>query len=71
MTYLFNAPLFVGGELIHPSWLLCVYQRMFHSENKAVIKEGVMHLLGLQMPRDPAFAFAFSQVNYYLVVVGK
>ncbi|KAM9450224.1 putative methyltransferase TARBP1 isoform 1-T1 [Clarias gariepinus] len=50
-----------GGELIHPSWLLCVYQRMFHSENKAVIKEGVMHLLGLQMPRDPAFAFAFSQ----------
>ncbi|MCJ8749174.1 hypothetical protein PDJAM_G00173290 [Pangasius djambal] len=50
-----------GSELVHPSWLLCVYQRMFHSENKAVIKEGVTHLLGLQMLQQPAFAVAFSQ----------
>ncbi|KAI5088024.1 putative methyltransferase TARBP1 isoform X3, partial [Silurus meridionalis] len=50
-----------GGGLIHPSWLLCVYQRMFHSENKAVIKEGVTHLLGLQTLQHPSFAIAFSQ----------
>ncbi|MCI4394962.1 hypothetical protein PGIGA_G00174930 [Pangasianodon gigas] len=50
-----------GSGLVHPSWLLCVYQRMFHSENKAVIKEGVTHLLGLQMLQQPAFAIAFSQ----------
>ncbi|XP_017317065.1 probable methyltransferase TARBP1 isoform X2 [Ictalurus punctatus] len=50
-----------GSGLIHPSWLLCVYQRMFHSENKAVIKEGVTHLLGLQMLQHPFFALAFSQ----------
>ncbi|XP_058240445.1 probable methyltransferase TARBP1 isoform X1 [Hemibagrus wyckioides] len=49
-----------GGGLIHPSWLLCVYQRMFHSENKTVIKEGVTHLLGLKMHQHPAFALAFS-----------
>ncbi|XP_060772471.1 probable methyltransferase TARBP1 isoform X2 [Neoarius graeffei] len=50
-----------GSGLIHPSWLLCIYQRMFHSENKVVIKEGITHLLGLQMLQHPAFAFAFSQ----------
>uniref|UniRef100_A0A3Q3WMJ0 tRNA (guanosine(18)-2'-O)-methyltransferase TARBP1 n=1 Tax=Mola mola TaxID=94237 RepID=A0A3Q3WMJ0_MOLML len=26
--------------LFHPSWLLCVYQRMFHSENKSLMREG-------------------------------
>ncbi|XP_060720416.1 probable methyltransferase TARBP1 [Tachysurus vachellii] len=50
-----------GSGLIHPSWLLCVYQRMFHSENKTVIKEGVTHLLGLEMLQHPDFALAFSQ----------
>uniref|UniRef100_A0A3P8V522 tRNA (guanosine(18)-2'-O)-methyltransferase TARBP1 n=1 Tax=Cynoglossus semilaevis TaxID=244447 RepID=A0A3P8V522_CYNSE len=37
-----------GQGLIHPSWLLCVYQRMFHSENKSLMREGVCHLLELQ-----------------------
>ena len=43
-------------------WLLCVYQRMFHSENKAVMKEGVHHLLELELLKCPVFALAFSQV---------
>ncbi|XP_052007674.1 probable methyltransferase TARBP1 [Xyrauchen texanus] len=51
----------IQGELFSPSWLLCVYQRMFHSENKAVMKEGVNHLLELKVLRQPAFALAFSQ----------
>lgn len=36
---------------------------MFHSENKTVIKEGVTHLLGLEMLQHPDFALAFSQVS--------
>lgn len=48
--------------LFHPSWLLCVYQRMFHSENKSLMREGVCHLLDLQVLQQPQFALAFSQV---------
>ncbi|XP_036439227.1 probable methyltransferase TARBP1 [Colossoma macropomum] len=50
-----------GGRLVHPSWLLCVYQRMFHSENKAVMKEGVNHLLELRLFQQPGFTSASSQ----------
>ncbi|KAK6293826.1 hypothetical protein J4Q44_G00361520, partial [Coregonus suidteri] len=50
-----------GVSLFHPSWLLGVYHRMFHSENKSVMREGVCHLLVLQVVRRPAFALAFSQ----------
>ncbi|XP_071757510.2 tRNA (guanosine(18)-2'-O)-methyltransferase TARBP1 isoform X1 [Centroberyx gerrardi] len=50
-----------GSGLFHPSWLLCVYQRMFHSENKSLMREGVCHLLELQALQQPAFASAFSQ----------
>ncbi|KAJ8385489.1 hypothetical protein AAFF_G00185850 [Aldrovandia affinis] len=49
------------SALLHPSWLQCVYQRMFHSENKTVMREGVRHLLDMQVIRCPAFALAFSQ----------
>ncbi|KAJ8248276.1 hypothetical protein GJAV_G00240270 [Gymnothorax javanicus] len=49
------------SALIHPSWLQCVYQRMFHSENKTVMREGVRHLLDLQVIRSPTFALAFAQ----------
>ncbi|XP_078129306.1 tRNA (guanosine(18)-2'-O)-methyltransferase TARBP1 isoform X1 [Sander vitreus] len=45
----------------HPSWLLCVYQRMFHSENKSLMREGVCHLLELHVLQQPAFALAFSE----------
>ncbi|XP_056147860.1 probable methyltransferase TARBP1 [Lampris incognitus] len=48
-------------RLFHPSWLLCVYQRMFHSENKSLMREGVQHLLELQALQQPAFAVSFSQ----------
>ncbi|XP_072292360.1 probable methyltransferase TARBP1 isoform X2 [Eucyclogobius newberryi] len=50
-----------GNGLLHPSWLLCVYQRMFHSENKALMKEGVCHLLQLQALQQTEFTMAFSQ----------
>ncbi|XP_077469616.1 tRNA (guanosine(18)-2'-O)-methyltransferase TARBP1 [Stigmatopora argus] len=50
-----------GQDLFHPSWLLCVYQRMFHSENKTLMRAGVCHLLELQALQQSAFASAFSQ----------
>ncbi|XP_076599642.1 tRNA (guanosine(18)-2'-O)-methyltransferase TARBP1 isoform X1 [Chaetodon auriga] len=50
-----------GQGLFHPSWLLCVYQRMFHSENKSLMREGVCHLLELQVLQQSDFAVAFSQ----------
>nr|XP_046257205.1 probable methyltransferase TARBP1 isoform X2 [Scatophagus argus] len=50
-----------GQGLFHPSWLLCVYQRMFHSENKSLMREGVCHMLELQVLQQPDFALAFSQ----------
>ncbi|XP_069000980.1 probable methyltransferase TARBP1 [Embiotoca jacksoni] len=50
-----------GQGLFHPSWLLCVYQRMFHSENKSLMREGVCHLLELQGLQQSTFALAFSQ----------
>ncbi|KAJ8359784.1 hypothetical protein SKAU_G00163090 [Synaphobranchus kaupii] len=49
------------SALLHPSWLQCVYQRMFHSENKTVMREGVCHLLDMQVICSPAFALAFAQ----------
>ncbi|XP_057197829.1 probable methyltransferase TARBP1 isoform X2 [Triplophysa rosa] len=51
----------VEDGLFSPSWLLCIYQRMFYSENKAVMKEGVNHLLELKALHHPGFALAFSQ----------
>ncbi|XP_024153483.1 probable methyltransferase TARBP1 isoform X2 [Oryzias melastigma] len=50
-----------GWGLFHPSWLLCVYHRMFHSENKSLTKEGVCHLVELHVLQHPAFASSFSQ----------
>ncbi|KAM8809796.1 putative methyltransferase TARBP1 [Eudromia elegans] len=39
----------VSGEkdcwLFHPSWHMCIYKRMFESENKTLMKEGVLHFL--------------------------
>ncbi|KAM6916473.1 putative methyltransferase TARBP1 [Xenentodon cancila] len=50
-----------GSSLFHPSWLLCVYNRMFHSENKSLTREGLCHLLELQVLQHSAFALAVSQ----------
>ncbi|KAL1785122.1 putative methyltransferase TARBP1 [Sigmodon hispidus] len=36
-----------GCWLFHPSWHMCIYKRMFESENKVLTKEGVIHFLEL------------------------
>ncbi|XP_069786930.1 probable methyltransferase TARBP1 isoform X2 [Narcine bancroftii] len=37
------------NSLFHPSWVLCAYKRMFESENKTVMKEGLFHFLDLDV----------------------
>ncbi|NWI93242.1 TARB1 methyltransferase, partial [Pitta sordida] len=49
-----------GCWLFHPSWHMCIYKRMFESENKTLIKEGILHFLELyetkHLPNSPVFS---------------
>ncbi|XP_014379351.1 probable methyltransferase TARBP1 isoform X1 [Alligator sinensis] len=49
-----------GCWLFHPSWHMCIYKRMFESENKTITKEGVVHFLELHeakcIPDSPGFS---------------
>ncbi|CAH2251205.1 probable methyltransferase TARBP1 [Pelobates cultripes] len=38
--------------LLNPSWLMCIYKRMFESENKTLSKEGIIHLLDMFCERS-------------------
>lgn len=51
-----------GCWLFHPSWHLCIYKRMFESENKILTKEGVTHFLELYETRVLPFSAEFSEV---------
>ncbi|XP_066473038.1 probable methyltransferase TARBP1 isoform X2 [Tiliqua scincoides] len=46
--------------LFHPSWHMCIYKRMFESENKTLTREGVIHFLEVWqtkcLPTSPGFA---------------
>ncbi|XP_068920945.1 probable methyltransferase TARBP1 isoform X3 [Petaurus breviceps papuanus] len=46
--------------LLHPSWHMCIYKRMFESENKTLTKEGIIHFLELYetkgLPGAPGFS---------------
>ncbi|XP_031316745.2 probable methyltransferase TARBP1 isoform X2 [Camelus dromedarius] len=50
-----------GCWLFHPSWHLCIYKRMFESENKILTKEGVTHFLELCETRVLPFSPEFSE----------
>lgn len=52
----------VGQWLFHPSWHLCIYKRMFESENKILTKEGVIHFLELYETKVLPFSPEFSEV---------
>ncbi|EMP27266.1 Putative methyltransferase TARBP1 [Chelonia mydas] len=46
--------------LFHPSWHMCIYKRMFESENKTLTREGVAQFLELyetkRLPNSPGFS---------------
>ncbi|XP_053768390.1 probable methyltransferase TARBP1 isoform X2 [Desmodus rotundus] len=50
-----------GRWLLHPSWHLCIYKRMFESENKILTKEGVTHFLELYDTKGLPFSAEFSE----------
>uniref|UniRef100_A0A8C5V2L1 tRNA (guanosine(18)-2'-O)-methyltransferase TARBP1 n=1 Tax=Microcebus murinus TaxID=30608 RepID=A0A8C5V2L1_MICMU len=51
-----------GCWLFHPSWHMCIYKRMFESENKILTKEGVIHFLELYETKFLPFSLEFSEV---------
>ncbi|CAK7304472.1 Probable methyltransferase TARBP1 [Vulpes lagopus] len=50
-----------GCWLFHPSWHMCIYKRMFESENKILTKEGVIHFLELYETKILPFSPEFSE----------
>ncbi|XP_006868650.1 PREDICTED: probable methyltransferase TARBP1 [Chrysochloris asiatica] len=50
-----------GFWLVHPSWHMCIYKRMFDSENKILTKEGVIHFLELYETNLLPFSLQFSE----------
>ncbi|XP_051470179.1 probable methyltransferase TARBP1 isoform X2 [Apus apus] len=50
-----------GCWLLHPSWHMCIYKRMFESENKTLTKEGVLHFLELYETKHLPNSLGFSE----------
>ncbi|PKU48563.1 hypothetical protein llap_1099 [Limosa lapponica baueri] len=50
-----------GCWLFHPSWHMCIYKRMFESENKTLMKEGVLHFLELYETKHLPNSLVFSE----------
>ncbi|NWU88446.1 TARB1 methyltransferase, partial [Upupa epops] len=47
--------------LVHPSWHMCIYKRMFESENKTLTKEGILHFLELYETKHLPNSLEFSE----------
>ncbi|KAM6367232.1 putative methyltransferase TARBP1 isoform 4-T4 [Alca torda] len=50
-----------GCWLFHPSWHMCIYKRMFESENKTLMKEGILHFLELYETKHLPNSVGFSE----------
>ncbi|NWH72728.1 TARB1 methyltransferase, partial [Piaya cayana] len=50
-----------GTWLFHPSWHMCIYKRMFESENKILTKEGILHFLELYETKHLPNPLGFSE----------
>ncbi|XP_035415001.1 probable methyltransferase TARBP1 [Cygnus atratus] len=50
-----------GCWLFHPSWHMCIYKRMFESENKTLTKEGILHFLELYETKHLPNSRGFSE----------
>uniref|UniRef100_A0A8C4YJT7 tRNA (guanosine(18)-2'-O)-methyltransferase TARBP1 n=1 Tax=Gopherus evgoodei TaxID=1825980 RepID=A0A8C4YJT7_9SAUR len=59
-----------GCWLFHPSWHMCIYKRMFESENKTLTREGVAQFLEIyetkRLPNSPGF----SEVRAFRQLIG-
>lgn len=50
--------------VFHPSWHMCIYKRMFESENKTLTKEGVIHFLDIWQTKHIPMSPGFSEVKF-------
>ncbi|NXI23009.1 TARB1 methyltransferase, partial [Sterrhoptilus dennistouni] len=50
-----------GCWLFHPSWHVCIYRRMFESENKTLTKEGILHFMELYETKHLPNSLGFSE----------
>uniref|UniRef100_A0A8D0H7W7 tRNA (guanosine(18)-2'-O)-methyltransferase TARBP1 n=1 Tax=Sphenodon punctatus TaxID=8508 RepID=A0A8D0H7W7_SPHPU len=50
-----------GSWLFHPSWHMCIYKRMFESENKTLTREGVIHFLEICETKCLPISSGFSE----------
>lgn len=57
----------IGCWLFHPSWHMCIYKRMFESENKTLTKEGILHFLELYETKHLPNSLGFSEVRVLTV----
>uniref|UniRef100_A0A4W3JS87 tRNA (guanosine(18)-2'-O)-methyltransferase TARBP1 n=2 Tax=Callorhinchus milii TaxID=7868 RepID=A0A4W3JS87_CALMI len=58
---LLDATVSKGISLFHTSWVLCAYKRMFASENKTIIKEGLFHFLDVNVTKYPFITRMLSE----------
>ncbi|XP_070788656.1 probable methyltransferase TARBP1 [Pituophis catenifer annectens] len=50
-----------GCWMFHPSWHMCIYKRMFESENKTLAKESVIHFLEIWQRKCLPSSQGFSE----------
>lgn len=50
--------------MFHPSWHMCIYKRMFESENKTLAKESVIHFLEIWQRKCLPSSQGFSEVRF-------
>uniref|UniRef100_A0A8C6VHM2 tRNA (guanosine(18)-2'-O)-methyltransferase TARBP1 n=1 Tax=Naja naja TaxID=35670 RepID=A0A8C6VHM2_NAJNA len=53
-----------GCWMFHPSWHMCIYKRMFESENKTLAKESVIHFLEIWQRKCLPSSQGFSEVSF-------
>ncbi|XP_015672407.1 probable methyltransferase TARBP1, partial [Protobothrops mucrosquamatus] len=51
----------IGCWTFHPSWHMCIYKRMFESENKTLAKESVIHFLEIWQRKCLPSSQGFSE----------
>lgn len=56
--------LITGCWMFHPSWHMCIYKRMFESENKTLAKESVIHFLEIWQRKCFPSSQGFSEVRF-------
>ncbi|XP_053316169.1 probable methyltransferase TARBP1 [Spea bombifrons] len=63
LNFLFDSAVLENKDLwfFHPSWHLCIYKRMFESENKTLAKEGILHFFEIYCDKSLPGSTVYSE----------